>query len=302
MRRAGTATILYYSVNMAFADPANRPLDTSPVDRATAAQIEAAEARAWVDCYAAAPPDFAARVGVGAREVEGVTVLSWAATGRRYFSRTIGLAVGQPAKRETIDEIIRGYEQAQISMFLLQSLPHCQPAEYEDWLRERGLEPFDAQDRLIRGPEPHPDPRTGGRDLIVQAVTAENADEWAEFLQRVYRLDTGSWLQRLVGRPGWNPYIAREDGEIVGARTMFIGGDGFAWLGMDGPVPGVTTDDYDPDAAICEVIVRNGLAQGVRCFLADIEAPSDAMDTPAYEYFGRLGFRRPYVRTHYARL
>jgi hypothetical protein len=26
------------------------------------------------------------------------------------------------------------------------------------------------------------------------------------------------------------------------------------------------------------------------------------MDTPAYRHFSRLGFRRPYVRTHYARI
>jgi hypothetical protein len=71
---------------------------------------------------------------------------------------------------------------------------------------------------------------------------------------------------------------------------------------MDAPVPGLGTDDYEPDAALCEFMVRDGLDLGVRRFLADIEAPSDAMDTPAYGYFGRLGFRRPYVRTHYARL
>jgi hypothetical protein len=28
---------------------------------------------------------------------------------------------------------------------------------------------------------------------------------------------------------------------------------------------------------------------------------SDAMDTPSYEYFSRLGFTRPYVRTHWTR-
>lgn len=278
-------------------------LDTRPVDLATAARIEAAEARAWVDCYAAAPAGFAAQAGLHSRKLEGTTVLSWAASGRRYFSRTIGLGVGRPARRETIDEIIRGYEREGISMFLLQSLPHCQPAEYGDWLREHGLEAFDAQDRVIRGPEHYgaSSGRTNSRGLTVEAVTAESANEWAEFLQRVYRLDTGTWLQRLVGRPGWTPYLAREDGEIVGARTMFIGADGFAWLGMDGPVPGLATDDYEPDAAICQVIVQDGLARGVRCFLADIEAPSDTMDTPAYEYFGQLGFRRPYVRHHYRR-
>jgi hypothetical protein len=82
---------------------------------------------------------------------------------------------------------------------------------------------------------------------------------------------------------------------------MHIGPDGIAWLGMDGPVPGVHGPDYQPDAAICATIVADGLACGATAFIADIEAPSDAMDTPAYEYFGRLGFTRPYVRTHYGR-
>src|SRR5204863_356337 len=167
---------------------------------------------------------------------------------------------------------------------------------------ERGLEPFDAQDRMIRGSEASPPSVEVERALRVEPVVSETADEWAEFIQRVYRLDTGPWLQRLVGRSGWHPYVVREEGTIVAARTMFIGGDGFAWWGMDGPVPGLMTDDYEPDAALCEFMVRDGLEMGVRCFLADIEVPSDAMDTPAYEYFGRLGFRRPYVRTHYARL
>jgi hypothetical protein len=118
----------------------------------------------------------------------------------------------------------------------------------------------------------------------------------------VYRLDTGPWLQRLIGRPGWHEYVAREGGEIVAARGMFIGPDGAAWLGMDGPVPGVMTDDYEPDAALCAYAVADGLTRGATSFLADIELPSAELDTPAYGYFARLGFRRPYVRTHWTRL
>jgi hypothetical protein len=83
---------------------------------------------------------------------------------------------------------------------------------------------------------------------------------------------------------------------------MYIAPDGAAWLGMDGPVPGVHFDDYEPDAALCAFIVHDGLARGARAFVTDIEAPSPAMDTPAYDYFGRLGFRRVYARTHHARL
>jgi hypothetical protein len=86
----------------------------------------------------------------------------------------------------------------------------------------------------------------------------------------------------------------------VGARGMHIGPDGTAWLGMDGPVPGLMSDDYEPDAALCARMVADGLVAGASRFIADIEAPSEAMDTPAYEHFGRLGFSRPYVRTHWA--
>jgi hypothetical protein len=133
-------------------------------------------------------------------------------------------------------------------------------------------------------------------------VRHETAAEWAEFLQRVYRLDTGQWLELVIDRPGWNQYVYRDGGEIVAARGMFIGPDGAAWMGMDCPVPGVMTDAYGPDAALCEFMVADGLARGARSFLADIELPSPEMDTPAYRYFGELGFTRPYVRTHWTKL
>jgi hypothetical protein len=277
-------------------------VDTTPVDRATAVEIESAEARAWADSYAAAPREFARKAGLGFRWVGDTLVLSWAASARRYFSRAIGLGVARPATPELLDDILGGWERAGITMFLLQSLPHCAPPEYGDWLRDRGLQRFDAQDRVLRDAAPlrgRPAPPPG-RELRIERVTARSADEWSDFLQRVYRLDTGAWLPKLIGRPGWYQYIAREDGEIAGARGMHIGSDGTAWLGMDGPVPGLVTDDYAPDAALCAQIVSDGLARGARRFIADIEARSDAMDTPAYDYFPALGFRIPYARAHYA--
>jgi hypothetical protein len=276
-------------------------MDTTSVSLATAAEIEAAEARSWADLYAAAPAGFAREAGLTAREVGGTLALSWAATGRRYFSRAIGLGIVEPATEDQLDEILAGWREAGITMFLLQSLPQCRPEAYEGWLRERRLEPFDAQDRIVRDGSPLAENSAfTGRELAVERVDHESADEWAEFLQRVYRLETGRWLQALIGRPSWFQYVAREEGEIVGARGMHIGPEGTAWLGMDGPVPGVMSDDYEPDAALCARAVADGLVAGARRFIADIEAPSEAMDTPAYEHFGRLGFSRPYVRTHWA--
>jgi hypothetical protein len=290
---------------MSNASPAQAAtIDTTPVDLGTAASIEAAEATAWADLYAAAPRAWADEVGLGTRRVGEALVIRWAATGRRYFNRAIGLGVIVPASAGAVDEILEGYAQAGISMFLLQSLPHCRPHGYERWLAERGLEIFDTQDRVVRDGSPlvTVPPGSDSRELMVETVTRETADEWAEFIQRVYRLDTGRWLQQLVERPGWRQYVAREGGRLVGARGMYIGADGTAWLGMDGPVPGVTTQDYEPDAVLCAAIVADGLARGARRFIADIEAPSASMDTPAYRYFSQLGFGRPYVRSHWTRV
>lgn len=191
-------------------------IDTTPVDLATAAAIESAEARAWADLYAAAPAQFAEEAGVDRREVHGALVLSWAATGRRYFSRAIGLGVTQPATPQAIAEIIGGWERAGIDTFLLQSLPHCRPAEYESWLHDRGVTAFDAQDRVVRDDAPLQAglPGSPERELRVERVNTETADEWSEYIQRIYHLDTGPWLPRLVDRPGWHQYVAREHGQV----------------------------------------------------------------------------------------
>src|SRR4051794_40118616 len=214
-------------------------IDTRPVDLRTAAAFEAAEIAAWTDLYAAAPAGFAATAGISTRTVAGALVLPWAAPGRRYFNRAIGLGVVEPSTPAAIDEILDGYARAGIDMLLLQSLALCRPAHYEDWLRERGLEPFDAQDRVARGGEPLGAPHTeSDRDLTVDRVTAATADEWVDLLERDYGLDTGRWLHALVGRPRWHHFLARDDGTAVAARSMFVTPGGIAWLGVDGPVPG----------------------------------------------------------------
>jgi hypothetical protein len=278
-------------------------MDTTPVDDDTAATWEAAEARAWADLYAAAPADWAAEAGHGTRWFGDTLAIHWAVTGRRNFSRAIGLGVTAPATEADVDDILALWARLGISMCLVQSMPHCAPVAYTDWLRERGLEPFDQQDRIVRtegatttGPD------RSQRELTVERVGPETAEEWSQFLQRVYRLDTGFWLPLLVDRPGWHQYVAREHGEIVAARGMYVGGDGIAWLGIDGPVPGIMTQDFEPDAAICARIVADGPGLGARTIITDIEQPSPGLDTPSYAYFGALGFSRPYTRTHWARV
>ena len=145
-------------------------------------------------------------------------------------------------------------------------------------------------------------PAPSRRGLIVERVQQATAEEWSGFLQGVYRLDTGPWLPLLIDRPGWHQYIAREQGRIVAARGVHVGADGIAWLGMEGPVPGVMSADYAPDAAICAAIVADGPELGARTFIADIELPSDGDGHTRLRRFRRPRVSRPYTRTHWARI
>jgi hypothetical protein len=273
---------------------------------AEAAAIEAVEARAWADLVAACPSPHAARIGLEARWAGLVLVVGCPGGGfdRGLFNRPIGLGILEPATRAVVAGIAAGLEAAGATRSMLVSQPQCIPAAYPEWLAELGLEPRGSWDRVVRdgAPLPAATDANGGRERVVSLVGPDAAEEWSELLAGVYRADAGPWLRALDGRPGWRHYLAREEGRAVAARSMYLPAPGeVAFLAVDGPVPGVMTADYGPDAAILARIVADGLAMGAAGFAADIEAPSPARDTPAYATFARLGFRVPYARTHHLR-
>jgi hypothetical protein len=273
---------------------------------APAAVIEAVEARAWADLVAACPPRHAARIGLEARPAGPVLVLRCPGGGfdRGLFNRPIGLGVLEPATRAGVEAVAHELEASGSTRYMLVSQPQCAPGAYPDWLRELGLTPRGSWDRVVRGAAMLATGNgwCGAREIAVSPVGPGAVEEWIELLVGAYQVDAGPWLRALHARPGWHHYLAREAGRPVAARSMYLPAPGaVAFLAVDGPVPGVMTADYAPDAAILARIVADGLALGAAGFAADIEAPSPARDTPAYGTFGRLGFRIPYTRTHHMR-
>jgi hypothetical protein len=268
-----------------------------------AAALEAAEAAAWADLIAACPSEHARRIGLEARWLGRVLVQTCPGGGfdRGHFNRPIGLGVVEPATRDTIDELIAGFRRAGVARFMFVEQPECRPAGYRQWLVEARLRPNGSWQRVARGSAPFAElPAAYDRDISVEQVRDETVEEWTALIAGVYGLDCEPWLRALLGRPGWRHYLAREAGRLVAARSCYVPpGGGLAFVGIDAPVPGVMTTDYEPDARLCETIVADGLANGASGFIADIEAPSAAHDTPAYEYFGGLGFDLPYTMTHY---
>ena len=153
--------------------------------------------------------------------------------------------------------------------------------------QDQGYVENDGWDRVVlRGPrEDIWRPYAPGCEIVGD----RNAEDWVNFLLKCYGMPqlVGDWLRALVGRPGWVHALRREngrrDGPVVMVRSLFHAG-GWAWLGIDAPIPGVMAPCFDDDRAVAH------------SFVSDIEVASPTRSGPQYRYWNELGFEAIYLR------
>jgi len=135
-----------------------------------------------------------------------------------------------------------------------------------------------------------------------ELVHGGNAADWSRFILGCYGMPPviGDWLAALVGRPGWIHALRRADGQpgapVVMARSLFHDADGWAWLGIDAPVPGVMAPCFDDDQRLVATLLTAAAQHGVHSAVSDIEQPAPQRDTEAYRRWGALGFAPAYLR------
>jgi hypothetical protein len=273
---------------------------TQTVSPAFASQIEGCDVNAWSDMYAAAPSDFVRQFNLEIIRVQNIVLTRCKMIPFVHFNCVMNLGMIEPATEDALDTVLTLYRQAGVRNFALYHTPYCQPAALAEWFTSRGLKRRGGWERIYRDNRPLTQevakPRVGSR---VEKVTPATGPGWAAFIDSLYGLPTTPWLLALVGRPGWHHYLLRQDQQIVAVRTLYIDDQNMGWLGIDAPVPGIMAPSYELDVQLCQAILQDGLALGVRYFVADIEAPSAEMNTPAYENFDALGFKRLYFRSHF---
>jgi hypothetical protein len=273
------------------------------VSRDLSRSIEHAEVNAWLDLYAAAPADFAARQGLSIAGEDGLAWTTCTTIPFVHFNCVKNFGVDNPATESQLDALLAHYRAAGISRPWFYVNPHTEPSRLRCWLEARGLQRQGGWERIYRQAEPlSPEPLFMADGVSVERVTKASASEWAGFIDSRYRLPTSPWLLALVGRKGWHHYMAKRDGAVAAVRSMFIGAGGAAWSGIEAPVPGIMAPSFDLDAMLGETLVRDGIAAGAKLFVADIEAPHEERDGPAYRNYARLGFRIAYFRSHYSYL
>ncbi len=271
---------------------------------AMAVRAERIDADNWIDDFAAAPAQVAAALGlVATRQGELAMVRSHVPFS--HFNMVLTLGCPAAVDQEAFDAIERFYAEGGAARHWVLVNQYSQPHDLGQRLVARGYAPDGAWERVVL--QGAPVDRWAAHANGCEVVTPSNAADWSSFLLGCYGMPPpiGEWLKALVGRKGWTHAIRREggrtDGKVVMARSLYQDGEGWAWLGIDAPVPGVMAPCFEDDQKVIATLLTDAAARGARAFVSDIELPSPTQDSEAYQRWGELGFSAVYRRELYTK-
>jgi hypothetical protein len=271
---------------------------------ALAVRAERIDADNWLSDFAQAPPFVANALGLTTRE-HGELAMVRSHLPFSHFNMVMTLGCPAVASDEAFEAIDRFYAEGGVKRHWVLVNDHSQPHNLAQQLITRGYTPDGAWERVVLQGVPGDSWARYAHGCEI--VTPASAQEWSDFVVGMYHMPPiiGEWLRALVGSRGWMHAIRRDggrpDGRVVMARSLFQDADGWAWLGIDAPVPGVMAPCFDDDQRVVATLMAQAAAQGAHAFVSDIEVPSPERDSEAYQRWAQLGFAPVYLRRLYAR-
>lgn len=267
---------------------------------APAVQLELFEEKAWVDMYDAAPADWCTTFGLGKKETPDGVLFFCPAIPFVHFNCNNTPGLHGPMTAQALESMEQEYRARNCPKVFCMVSPNAEPNDLQEQLAGRGYKAELAWERVYRDSAALKPLLPTHRHLRVQEVNDSNSQEWADFICKTYGLPNQPWLLALVNRKGWHHFILREKSRIAEVRTYYTDGEN-AWIGIDAPVPGAMTDDFEADYHLVHAMVEDCLARGVKNIIADIEMPDDTGGLASYRYFKELGFTILYRRMVYAK-
>lgn len=265
------------------------------------AGAELVERDAWLDMFAAAPRSAADALGLASERVGGIGLLGSKSIPITELNRTVAIGVESAATTEDLSRSLAWLE-AHGQDWAFQVEPEHTPAATLAWLEDHGLAPagngWAKFSILLRDYEPI----TAAESAIeVRRVDAPRASAYAEIVRTVFDLSATAddWFAALVGRNGWQTYLAYIGDKPVGSGAMFIK-DGAAWLGM-----GTTLAEFRSrgvQSALLAQRISDARRHGLEVLTTETGYPAaDERAFPSYRNVRRAGFAQTYVRANYKR-
>ncbi|MBI5169496.1 MAG: hypothetical protein HZA61_08415 [Candidatus Eisenbacteria bacterium] len=199
--------------------------------------LEAIEASAWRDVWAAAPESVRASLGLRTVEREGALVIAADHIESLLMNRVLGGGLQGSLDTRTLDAIEKFFAGRQ--PYAINLSPLARPDGVTGALMDRGLATYFHHVKWARDSSPYTPARA--TDLRIAPVDAALAPAWAELSADafVHGAEGGAaWLASLHGRRGWRMFVALDGAQVVAGGALFTHGS-CGWLGM-----GITRDSH----------------------------------------------------------
>ena len=258
--------------------------------------LERIKREAWRDLASAAPPDFAARVGLKSHEFGRALMLLASRVPVFQFNWLSGAGL-DGADADAIPAAIARFRDAGQRKFFVQIPPSPHAGRLEAQARAVGLARRPAAwtkfERETRDP-----PRIE-TSLSIHEVGGGERDLFAASVVAGCGLPPSvvDWLREIVGRPGWSCYVCFADGQPAGAGALFVDEDA-AWLGVGATKPAFRR--RGGQSALIARRLADAARRGARFAVTETGVPLPGEPAPSHRNVLAAGFRAAYVRSNWA--
>ena len=231
----------------------------------------------------------------GAVEFDGVTVLrADVAPLSPMLNQIVGLGVDRPATEELLDAALAAIGD-DVNCYVAVA-PEARPAELDDWLRVRGLQPGWGWMSFRRGLEDIPERPTLLR--LVRVGPAE-ADAFGRIVATGYGLpDAAATWAAGAYELGWNCWLALDGDEPAAAAGLFAS-EGVGYVGFAATLP--EHRGKGGQSALLAERIRHARAIGCDLLVTETGERRDDLPSNSYRNLLRAGFTEVSVRANWLR-
>jgi hypothetical protein len=244
-------------------------------------------------------PEERARYGVRSARIGAAFGLALRQVDLPMLNRVVGFGLGSEAEdaEAALDAIFDLYGDAPVT-FLVQVSPAVLTPQLAGLLESRGLQRMDNWACFIRGTETPPEIPTS---LRIERIGTEYAEASAQIACAAFELpaEYGVLLERLVGRPGWQHYLAFDGEQPVATGALYVeAGVGYLTFGATL----ASHRGLGAQGAIIVRRIREAAALGCRWLVSETAEDLPERPFPSYRNMLRAGFRLAYPRPNYVHL
>lgn len=275
--------------------------------------LERIEMAQYEDFVEALPPDVAETLGIELHRQRGQLRLTASGYDHPMFNRVMGIGL-DPEGREgepeaALDEAAEHYRAAGIRRWMIQVLPHIEPARFEQAVAGKGIVRLRGWAKHLGPARPEIPTRSKLRVVRVAPEGSEGtendpslADTWSNVAVRLFGFPPPfeGWLRALYGRKRWSLYLAL-DGE-----TPIATGASYLSDSDRGPIGQLTFAGTLPEyrrrgaqSALIARRVEDAWSAGARWIVSETDEELPDRPNPSTRNLTRLGFPVAYVRANW---